>query len=94
MTVGFPINKGSLDGRSGSLANGIMQWAAQALDLQNHLNSLPEPDLVEMGYTTDEVALLKSASTDMAHLAAVFYGQAEQTPPYDFRVFVSRIAGL
>lgn len=94
MSVGFTVNKGSLDQRSGSLANNIMQWSAQALDLQNHLNTLLEADLEAMGYTPEDVALLKSASNDMAKLAAVFYGQVEQTPAYDFRTFVGRIAGL
>lgn len=94
MSVGFTTSKGSLDQASGLLAHNIMMWSRQATDLQTYLAAVPDADLEGLGYTPEDVALLKSAVNDMGKLAQVFFGQAEQTPAYDFRTFVGRIAGF
>ena len=94
MSVGFVTTKQSLDQQSGMLSQNIMQWSRGATNLQSYLAAIPDTDLEALGYTADDVALLKSAANDMGKLAQVFRGEAEQTPPYDFRTFTSRIAGL
>lgn len=94
MSVGIAVSKGSIDAQSGSLAQGIAQWAESATSLQGYLVAAPDADLEALGYTPEDVALLKSAATDMAKLAQVFYGAVEQTPAYDFRTFTKRLAGL
>lgn len=94
MSVGFTTTKSSLDQQSGLLAQQIIQWADTAINLQRYLAAAPDADLEALGYSPEDVALLKSASNDMNKLAEVFRGEAEQTPAYDFRTFTARIAGL
>lgn len=94
MSVGYTTTKATLDAQSGTLAQQIATWSRSAMNLQNYLLAATEADLIALGYTTDDVALLKSAGTDMAKLAQVYYGEMEQTPAYDFRTFTMRIAGL
>ena len=94
MSVGFVTTKATLDQQSGLLATQIMQWADAAHNFNQYLVAAPDADLEGLGYTADDVALLKSAGHDMAQLALVFTGAAAQTPAYDFRTFVARIAGL
>ena len=94
MSVGFTTTKGTLDTQSGSLAQQIGLWARSAANLQTYLLATPDSDLELLGYTPDDVALLKSGAADMAKLAQIYAGQAEQTPAYDFRTFTARIAGL
>lgn len=94
MSVGNVTTKVSLDQQSGALAQQIMVWARSATNLQTYLAAAVDTDLEGLGYSPDDVALLKSSSTDMAKLAQIFEGAATQTPAYDFRTFVARIAGL
>jgi hypothetical protein len=94
MSVGIITNKGTLDLQAGTLAQQIGIWARSATNLNQYLLAATEADLEALGYSTADVALLKSASGDMAKLAQIFEGAAEQTPAYDFRTFTARIAGL
>lgn len=94
MSVGFATSKATIDQQCGLLASQILQWADNAINFNAYLVAAPDADLEALGYTPEDVALLKSAGGDMAKLAQVFRGAVEQTPPYDFRTFVARTAGL
>jgi hypothetical protein len=94
MSVGYQVSKSELDQNSGTLARQINGWAESAVSLQSYLAGAPDADLEALGYTPEEVALLKSAVTDMNKLAQVFLGATEQTPAYDFRTFINRLGGL
>lgn len=94
MSVGYTTTKVSIDTQSGTLAQQLAVWARSATNLEGYLSTLTETDLELLGYTADDVALLKSAAGDMAKLAAIYRGETDQTPAYDFRTFTLRIAGL
>lgn len=94
MSVGIVTSKTTIDQQSGILAQQLGIWARSATNLENFIATQTEADLEALGYTTDDVALLKSACGDMAKLAQIYEGAAEQTPAYDFRTFTGRIAGL
>lgn len=94
MSVGIVTTKNTFDIASGQLAKQIAEWARSATDLDQYLDTLTDADLEALGYTADDVALLKSAAGDMATLAAIYRGEQAQAPAYDFRTFTLRIAGL
>lgn len=94
MSVGFVTDKGTIDRQIGSISGNLFLWARQATDLQTYLAAIPDTDLETLGYTPEDVALLKSAANDMGKLAQVFRGEVDQTPAYDFRTFTGRVAGL
>jgi hypothetical protein len=94
MAVGFQITKPDLDTNIGSISRSVNQWAENITRYKATVDGLSEQDLEKLGYTPDDVALLKSAVNDLGHLARIYYGQDEQTPAYDFRTFSLRLAGL
>src|SRR5262245_12844863 len=49
-----------------------------------------DADLVALGYTPEDVAVLRSAMADLDRLRTVYEGLAEATPAYDFRTFAQR----
>lgn len=94
MSVGTVVTKADYDSTSGTLAQQIKQWAEVAVDLQSNLATMVDGDLINLGYTADDVTLLRTAAGDMHKLAQIYLGQIEQTPAYDFRTFLNRISGL
>lgn len=95
MSVGIPVGKFDVDNTSGTLARQISSWAEGVIKFQEeYLAGATQEQLEALGYTADEVALLKSAISDLYKLAQVYYGEAEQTPAYDFRTFASRLVGI
>lgn len=95
MSVGIPVTKTDIDNNAGSLARQISMWAESITKFQEeYLAGATDEALEALGYTADDVALLKSAMNDLYKLAQVYYGKAEQTPAYDFRTFASRLVGI
>ena len=95
MSVGFQTSKQDVDSKSGSICRMIAAWADETIKFQEgFLAGATEQQLMDLGYTTDDVALLKSAISDMYRLAHVYQGVAAQSPAYDFRTFASRLTGV
>lgn len=94
MAVGYQTTKFDIDQASGNLSRQIATWAESSVRLFETINATPDPDLIDLGYGQSDVNLLRSAVNDMHKLAQVYLGQAEQTPAYDFRVFMNRLKGL
>jgi hypothetical protein len=81
---------------SGQVCRQIEQWVPDALKMADWLSAMPDADLMAppYGYTSDEVALLKSAFTDLALLAKIYKGLETLDPARDLSVFAKRLAGL
>lgn len=95
MSVGIPVGKFDVDNTSGTLARQISSWAEGVVKFQEeYLAGATEEQLILLGYTPEDVALLKSAITDLYQLANVYYGKASQAEAYDFRTFASRLVGI
>lgn len=94
MSVGIVTTKGTIDATSGMLAQQIAMWTRQVTNLQDFLVATPDVDLQAMGYTPEDVALLKSAAGDMNKLAQIYYGEIALPEAYAFETFILRIAGL
>lgn len=77
--VGFPTDKATLDARAGNIAIQVRDSLDAASRLKAWLDTKTEADLVALGYTSAEVAVIKSAFTDLAALRAV--ATAGQTVP-------------
>lgn len=77
--VGFPTDKNTLDARAGNIAIQVRDSLDAASRLKAWLDTKTEADLVALGYTSAEVAVLKSAFTDLSALRSV--ATAGQTVP-------------
>jgi hypothetical protein len=94
MSVGLPVTKSEIDTRAGDIARTFQRSFEDVITMQNFLTATVDADLVEMGYTADEVASLKTAYADLMQLARIWSGAEPLPAAKDFRVFVSRLWGV
>jgi hypothetical protein len=94
MSVGLPASKTELDARSGDIARAFQKNFGDVVTMQQYLLATSEADLVALGYTSGEVATLKTAFTDLMQLGEIWTGSAALPAPKDFRTFVSRLWGV
>jgi len=94
MSVGLSITKQEIDQRAGDIARGFQRHFNDTATLQSFLAQTADADLIALGYTAGEVAILKSAFLDLTQLATVWSGAATQGAPKDFRTFVRQVWGV
>lgn len=94
MSVGLAVTKSEIDSRAGELARNFQRSFEQVLTLKAYLDATPDQDLVDLGYSSGEVAVLKTALADLTTLQAVWSGAATQGSLKDFTTFVRQLWGL
>ena len=94
MSVGLNPSKGEIDQQSGVIARDLDSATSRCLDFKNYLDGKADEDLVALGYTPEEVGILKSAFTDAAKVAAIFRGITSEATLYDYRTFLKQIWGF
>ena len=94
MSVGLPVTKDEIDARAGDISRTFQRVFEDVVTMQQFLTAKTEADLVAYGYTSDEVASLKTAFNDLNELGELWIGQSALAAPKDFRVFVSRLWGV
>jgi hypothetical protein len=94
MSVGFSVDKATLDQRAGSLAWQIRETLRQCSGLKEWLDGKTDQDLVLLGYSPDEAAVIKSAFTDLDKLARIANGLVNQDEPNDFLFWADRLTGV
>jgi hypothetical protein len=95
MSVGLPVTKGEIDQRSGDLARSFQRLAGDVTTLKGYLDQTPEQTLVDLGYEASEVALLKSAMTDLNQLLVkIGYGTEALPAAKDFTTFLRQLWGV
>jgi hypothetical protein len=94
MPVGLPVTKSEVDTRSGDTARAFQRAFEDAAVMQLYLEGTPNADLEALGYTPEEVAVLKSAFNDLALLGRIWTGTEGLAQPKDFRTFLRQIWGV
>ena len=94
MSVGLPVTKTEIDARSGDIARTFQASFENVITMQTYLEATPNPDLVALGYTDNEVAVLKTAFADLSQLARIWTGSEALAAPKDFRAFVRQLWGV
>jgi hypothetical protein len=94
MSVGLAVTKDEIDARSGDISRAFQRLFGDVVTLQQYLLSTPTEDLIALGYTDNEVAVLKTAFTDLTELANIWIGQSALAAPKDFRAFVKQLWGV
>lgn len=94
MPVGYQPSKAEIDGRAGEISRQFQSAFDDVVVLQGFLNRTPDADLVQLGYTIEDVALLKTAFLDLAQLGRIFAGAEALPEAKDFRTFVARLWGV
>lgn len=94
MAVGFAADKAALDARAGHVALQLRDTLDAAGRLKAWLDTKQDADLVALGYTSDEVAILKSAYTALDALRLVATGQRTVPEADNFLFWASKLTGV
>jgi hypothetical protein len=97
MSVGLPVDKGTLDQRAGSLAWQLRETFEQIQIVKDWLDATPDATLeaAPYSYSSGEVATLKSAFTDMSNLGKIANGsQGGQTAPNNYLFWAAKLTGV
>jgi hypothetical protein len=94
MSVGLPVTKTEVDTRSGDTARSFQAAFENVATMQFFLVSKTDQELIDLGYTAQEVSTLKSAYNDLEFLAQIWAGQAASPALKDFRTFVRLLWGV
>lgn len=92
--AGFSTDKATVDAVAGQVVVTLRDNLARAVRIKAWLDARTDADLMAQGWTSDEVAVLKSAFTDLAKLAQVADGQAVQAQASDFFFWADRLTGI
>lgn len=92
--VGLQTSRSEIDAVAGSIARDLNVLMKRVTVLKAYLDQTPDADLTAMGYTAQDVALLKSAFADAAQLEAIFRGAGTLADAKDFRAFLRQVWGL
>lgn len=93
MSVGLGATKQTIDQRGGGACLNLRNAIDEVARYKNWLDTKTEQDLIDLGYTSGEVAILKSAFTDLAQLADIYYGRSNLTNAKDFTTFAKQLTG-
>lgn len=96
MAVGYPHGRTEIDQRAGTLAASIRNLFDDIDHFQLFLQATPDADLTDpdIGYTSQEVAVLKSAFGDLSHLGRIYRGEENLEVALDFRQFAKLLTGV
>lgn len=94
MSVGIIATKGEIDSRMGQLARDYQKVFRDLAILKGYFDSTTDPTLVALGYTSQEVAVLKSAIADLNQLYDISRGSVNLAVAKDFNTFVRQLWGV
>lgn len=94
--AGFPLTRESLDGQMGTAIMDLERAFAECLGVNALLtdtNRVTDASLAALGYTSPEVAVMRSAFSALANLNAVSHAQATQGTANDFWWDAKKLTG-
>lgn len=94
MAVGYSIDKGTINNTLGSLVVALRENLVAAERINEIVWAMPEDKLIELGYTTEEVTLLKASISELAALARVSTGRQNPSGANNYFFNSGKLAGL
>lgn len=94
MSIGLQVTKAQLDDYAGQLSQDLRVTFEYIQQFHEYLTGTTEAELVAMGYTSGEVATLKSGIADQNELATVYKGEATVASPKNFAAFAKLLYGV
>jgi hypothetical protein len=85
--VGLPVTKGDVNNTFTTVVRQLFNTFLIVEQFQAYLAATPDGDLTSLGFTSGEVAQIKSAVNDADQLRQVWEGTATRSPAYDYRTF-------
>jgi hypothetical protein len=96
MPVGLTatLTKTTLDAQSGTIAQELNTAFEKVASLHFMIAGTLDETLAALGYTPEDIALLRSAVGDMEQLRTIYEGVAALAAAKDFRAFMRQMWGL
>lgn len=99
MSVGFSIDKASIDSRAGQLVLNVrkaLQDCSDMCDLLNDTTIFPADNstLTGLGYSAGEITFLRNTFTDLKKLNQIAHNVATQGATNDFFFSAKHLTGL
>lgn len=95
MTVGIQVDKAQVDNKAGSIAQQLNIVMENIEQFNEWLSGQQDADLeTNYDYSSGEVAVLKSAFSDLDQLRQVYQGTVNLADAKDFRAFAKQLWGL
>lgn len=92
--AGYPLDKVTINARVGFLATQLRDALTEVARVKTVLDGLVDGDLTAMGYTSTEVAQLRSAFTDLNALNLIAHAQGTQAVANDFFFWANKLTGV
>lgn len=93
MSLGAQPTKQQLDLALGNLTAGVGDFARKVDRIKSWVDTQADIDLEALGYTVQEITLIRTALIDLAQLAGIYRGNLALPTAKDFRQFTTVIAG-
>lgn len=87
------VNKGTIDFMLGNVAQKLNLVMEEVDNFKFFIDTTVDADLITLGYTQDEVTLLRTCAADMDELQNIYTGAAALAAAKDFRTFLRRVWG-
>jgi phosphoenolpyruvate carboxylase len=98
MSVGFPVDKNTVDQRLASLAWQLRNTFNEIATVKAWLDTQTDAQLVAIGYsgsaTAGEVQIARTAYTDLNNLGKIAHAQATQATANDFFFWANKLLGV
>jgi len=94
MAVGWSVGKGNLDLALGGLATDTRDMLTRASQIVAYLATVTDVQLENLGYSVDDVALIRQVQTDVTLLLGIFTGQATLPAVHDFTAYLKQMYGV
>jgi hypothetical protein len=94
MAVGYALQRAEIDARAGEITRHFQKAFDDVAVMQGFLTRTVDADLIALGYTANDVALLKTAFADLTQLGRIFLGAEPLPAVKDFRTFVGQLWGV
>lgn len=92
--IGLQVSKSQIDNAVGAVSINFLQLFDRVGILKKYFDATPDLDLTNLGYTSGEVATIKTAINDLAQLKNIWEGSNNLISVKDFTLFVSRLWGV
>ena len=91
---GLPLTRSDVDLTIGDATRDVNVALKRVEDLRDGLQARTDQELVDLGYGTEDVTLIRASMEDMHTLWQVYRGSQAQTPAKDFRANIKKLWGL
>lgn len=91
--AGVPVTAVEVNTTASQIARQVFASLSHVQRFQEFLLATPDATLIALGISSDDVAIIKSAFTDLEQLRTIFEGSVNLAVAKNFRTFSKQLLG-